>query len=763
MRRPLVLGALLGSLLATTLGVAPSSATSTQTITRDVTIPAPPAAAFAGTSGGDGFDVSLVNGRIYNVFHHGASTFTVACLDESTGVKCIDSSTAQSVWPKTLTDATYGSVGSPGQSWTFVNPDKTRLYGWAQKSGVHGGMMCMRLDVPDNTADHSCGYTVLTEYVAPDTSTVSETSTVSQWSSQDWGSNARVGDKVYSHYPSNDGTKMFLACFDLSTGAQCANAPFILSDLTGVSRTGARTMAIGTRVYTSASVTGGVKKLTCWDTTTSAECEANNSWPVTITNTYVATPIVDTNGDVNGICSLAGALTVCFDHLTGASITTPAVLASSTFNASSWWGATTLVGTRLIIPDQGVKVHCIDFGVSPAELCADSPFIPQNLGLLYSATQDPLRAGCMWLNADNGTSQIQNFDAYTMQPGCSGTQRVSTTQFIPDLPNCPIISWLSFQVVDPATWTSASISVTTAGGAPLTGGANIALTPGQVVNLSGVDVASVPNPTFSLAFTGATIAPTGVVTKFKFVTDGSPACSLPGDVTVAGSELPPPSGPVWVAPMLGLGPVVITGERYPSTVLTCLAPAFDPAADSASFMWFLDGAVIGSSDDANGPFTATVSIPANAKEGAAVVCQVVGRTTDKSSTVSGETSVRIKPVAPVQPPTPRVDNCNLATDANFVVSFAVLKSNLSAAARRNAQATSGSGCTGTFYVTGYVQPTKNRANDTSLSMSRARSLVAALKVAHPNARFVVRAAGRITGSECETASQNRCAVVTKAS
>ena len=194
-------------------------------------------------------------------------------------------------------------------------------------------------------------------------------------------------------------------------------------------------------------------------------------------------------------------------------------------------------------------------------------------------------------------------------------------------------------------------------------------------------------------------------------------------------------------------------------MLTCLAPAFDPAADSASFTWFLEGAVIGSSDDATGPFTATVTIPASAKEGAVIICQVVGRTPDKSSTVSGETTVRIKPIAPVQPPAPRVDNCKMASDANFVVSFAVLKSNLSAAARRNAQATSGSGCTGTFYVTGYVQPTKNRANDTSLSMSRARSLVAALKVAHPNATFVVRAAGRITGSECEAASQNRCAVV----
>lgn len=506
-----------------TIGAGPAAAAGTQTISREVTIPAPPASAFAGTSGGDGFDVSLVNGRIYNVFHHGAFDFTVACLEESTGDKCDGG--ASSPWPKTLTDSTYGSVGSPGQSWTFVSPDKTKLYGWSQKSFQHGGIMCMDLTAASNTTNPSCGYTVLTAHAG-------ETTTINPWSSQDWGSNARVGNRVYASFPSNNRSELWLACFDLSTGSQCLNAPYLVPtpSIGGIYPFGGRVAAIGSNVYIS-GYGSSTPFLTCWDTTANGACDASNpssAWPVTVSSPYVTVPIMDIQGTISGVCSLAGDSTACLNKTTGETISTPSVLTN--FFPGDWWGAATRVGTRLVIPDQNGVVHCVDFSASPAALCSGSPFQTSNLGLLYTASLDPQRAGCFWLNADNGSAQIQNFDIFTMTAGCAGSQRVSTSQFVPDLEGCPLVNWLDLTVTDPTTWTSAEVTVSNQGGASLPGGASLSLTANVPTSLAGVDFTSVPDPLFSFAFTGASFSATGIKVVFQFVTDGQPTCALPGDV-----------------------------------------------------------------------------------------------------------------------------------------------------------------------------------------------------------------------------------------
>jgi outer membrane protein OmpA-like peptidoglycan-associated protein len=626
-----------------------AQAAGTQTITREVVIPAPPAAAFAGTSGGDGFDVSLVDGRIYNVFHHGYSTFTVACLEESTGAKC-DLVDDDSPWPKTLTDATYGDVGSPGQSWTFVSPDQTKMYGWAHKNDEHGGMMCMELDASAADTNPSCGYTRLTE-IRPSGGSP-EVVPVQAWAAQDFGSNARVGDRVYASFvTAATPSETWLACFDLALGAECADAPFLVPNISGAGTREARAIAIGTNVYIATPVTGG-QSLTCFDTTTNDECAAEGeNWPRSLIsgNTYSPTPIVDTTGNVTGICTLNGVNTKCFDPETGADVATPTVLASSTYHPNEWWGATHLVGTRLIIPDSfNNKVHCVDFSQSPAVNCANFPYVASNMWLLYSATPDPNRAGCFWLNADSGSGQIQNFDAFTGEAGCANSLRVSTTQFVPDLANCPVIDWLSFRVDDPTEWTAATVDATTPGGIALAGGTAIEIPDAGVeVDLAGVDFTGIASPMFSFAFTGTTIPDTGVKTTFTFITDDAPACA-------EGPYKKPPPGGGGQNPsltvdriMVPLGPPVIGGNPAVGSSLTCTPPAFSNDVTSWIVTFRVNGVAQTSVVSTGAAPTATLLLTP-AMVGAAIECvvQANGQQSSGFTTADGPRVV----AAPVTPP-----------------------------------------------------------------------------------------------------------------
>ena len=70
------------------------------------------------------------------------------------------------------------------------------------------------------------------------------------------------------------------------------------------------------------------------------------------------------------------------------------------------------IGARVYVPDGNTDhVDCYDYVASAS--CANFPKQLLNLGLLYTVNPDPQRPTCIWVNSDDGSAQIQNFDAYT--------------------------------------------------------------------------------------------------------------------------------------------------------------------------------------------------------------------------------------------------------------------------------------------------------------------------------------------------------------
>ena len=59
------------------------------------------------------------------------------------------------------------------------------------------------------------------------------------------------------------------------------------------------------------------------------------------------------------------------------------------------------------------------------------------------------RPTCVWVNADNGSSQIQNFDAFTGAVCGQGPIRLPATSFVAPAPQCAPSSWTGLQITSP--------------------------------------------------------------------------------------------------------------------------------------------------------------------------------------------------------------------------------------------------------------------------------------------------------------------------
>jgi hypothetical protein len=219
-------------------------------------------------------------------------------------------------------------------------------------------------------------------------------------------------------------------------------------------------------------------------------------------------------------------------------------------------------------------------------------------------------------------------------------------------------------------------------------------------------------------------------------------------------QTPPPSTP----PMLPQGPVVISGAITPGAVVTCVAPAFDPLATQMEFVWLLGGVEASRVPVASAPFTSVFTVPNTAAAGSTLTCQVLASSPGKTSTVSAQGTVQAVATTPTPTTSPKTCRLTVSNKA-LAVSFASLSRSLTPSEQRRARMASGSGCRGVFVVTGFVQPTKNKANDISLARARAEALVRTLKTQHPSAKFRIVVAGTTKAKECAAASANRCAVV----
>lgn len=501
---------------ATSVGMlsvgAVASATSTVPLTKDVTVAAPPSSSFSTATSGDGWDVQFYGSRIFNIFHHNASAYQIDCHEQSDGSHCADGAS----WPKTITDGGGGAFGTPGHSTGWVDPTTGDFYGWTTRASDNtGGVLC--IDLASTDANPFCGFTPLTG---------ANEAAMPMGSGVDGG--ALVGGKMYAiDAASGSALNGALLCFDTDTTSACDGQPFAQSDLSNISSSVYDwTAAAGGKVFS----TTGNGKLDCFDPSTEAICSGN--WPVTAPgNEAKPFPMLDASGANVGICVPQPGVVPCW-NFDGSSATTPAALKSAIAQGGSW-ESTTTIASRVLVAGSNSVVYCYDFATDAQ--CANFPKSIVGSSLLYTVNPDPSRYGCIWTNADGGASQIQNFDAFTGDSGCSGTTRVAATVLIPNS-QCAALSWTSMQILSPATtdYTGATVDLTDNSGAAITGASGLAVDGTGTVDLSALNPPiDGLMPIFGLTFDNATFDPAGIQLRFTWESPDDLACTAdsPGTPT----------------------------------------------------------------------------------------------------------------------------------------------------------------------------------------------------------------------------------------
>lgn len=507
------------------------------TFTATQTIPVPPASSFAGSGGGDGWEVAVGNTEVYNVFHH-QGTMTVACHLQTDATAC---------WsPKTITDASANNFATSGHPGLWLDPATGKLYVFGTRtSDATGGVVCIDTVLAPSTANPFCGFTPLT---AVGEAPLSGFSAIS--------APARVGSKWFAfNYVQGvavTGTRNKLLCFDLSTLAACASQPYTVSFGAGAIQDSnyppPGVAAIGSQVMVPVTVDAG-QQLACFDAASASNC--SGSWPVAITSynsSYGAPfPLLSATGAIIGVCLPTGA-DPCFS-LTGAVVPTPAGMAAAIPGTSGWSGAAFVLGPRVYIPNGSQnEVDC--YNASTDATCVNFPKAMPSLSLLYSVNRDPQRPTCVWVNADGGSSQIQNFDAYTGGPCGKGPIRVLGSSFVVPTQLCQPASYTSLEIVTPARseYTSGVIAFQDNDATQIPGIPDQNIDGTGLVDLAGLDLStSLGLPQFVITLTGAGTAPTEVTVKLTWNGTDDASCVGPGitkSVTKPNTPGTPNSGPI---------------------------------------------------------------------------------------------------------------------------------------------------------------------------------------------------------------------------
>ncbi len=516
---------LVAALVALGLLVAPAVAGADATYSHTQTIPVPPASSYAGGGGGDGWAVAMTPAAAYNVFHH-ATQLQVSCHRQSDASAC---------WPgisKTIQDAGAHNFAISGQPSLWLDQSTGHLFVFARRTfDGTGGVVCIDTTQPAADPNPFCGFIALTA--------VGDSAGDAGISSA-----ALVGTRWFAfNYVSGVGAtggRNALLCFDTATSAACAGQPFTVAFGGGAMNAGGASFrvpsvaSIGTKVIVPASAGGG-EVLACFDAASSGACAG--SWPAAAPAGFGANygapfPTLSAGGAATGLCLPSPGIP-CYG-LTGASVPTPAGLAGAVTPGTPWNGPAVTIGPRIYVPNgNGDKVQCFDFGAGAT--CANFPKSTPGANYLYTVNPDPQRASCLWVNADNGPSQIQNFDAYTGGPCGQGPIRVLASSIVIPTKLCEPASYTSLTVVDPtrASYTSGSVAFQDGSGNPIPGIADRAVDANGAVSLTGLNLNTATGlPQFLITLVGASGAPSAVVVKLVWTGVNDPSCVRPGTTVV---------------------------------------------------------------------------------------------------------------------------------------------------------------------------------------------------------------------------------------
>ncbi len=494
-------------------GPAPASADVT-TYTATQTIPVPPASTYAGSGGGDGWAIALSPTAVYNVFHHN-SVLTVACHLQSNAEPC---------WsPVTVKDESGNNFATSGHPGMYLDKATGKLYVYATRSADGtAGVVCF--DTTMATIKPFCGFTALTPVgQGPiDPSGISGLSVPMLVGSHWYSFNFVNGVGV-------SGAENELLCFDVSTDAACAGQPFAVSIGAGTVSDGGfpspATAAIGSHVIVPINI-GGTSQLACFDDSTQSSC--SGSWPVTLGFAYPGSygspfPLLDSTGKVTGLCLPTGT-DQCFT-LSGASTPTPPGMTAAIGASAAWNGPAFVLGPRVYVPEWVANVDCYDYSTGAS--CTNFPKTFSNLSLLYTVNPDPQRPECIWVNSDNGSQQIQNFDAYTGGACGQGPIRVLASSVVVPTQVCTPLGYTSLRVLSPerSTYSSGTVSFRDGDGNPLAGIADQTLDATGTTSLVGLDLSSGTGlPQFLIALEGAQGSPGAVVVELTWTGTYDPSC-----------------------------------------------------------------------------------------------------------------------------------------------------------------------------------------------------------------------------------------------
>jgi hypothetical protein len=408
------------------------------------------ASQYGGSGDGDGWGLAFTQDEVFNVFHH-ASTLTVACHKKVDASDC---------WtPRTITDPGTGSnFATSGQPGLWIDPVNQDLYLYATRaSDGTGGVVCVSTTEAASNTDPFCGFTALSAVGgAPISGGISAI-----------GDGVTVGTSLFAfNYVSGStaaNSENELLCFDTSTKHPCAGQPYVVPIGGTTVSAGAfpppAAAAIASDVILPITV-DGVDKLLCFDGATKSQC--SGSWPISPGLPFSSIsgapfPLLNSKGSSIGFCIPDGT-DQCYS-LAGTLLATPTGVTSTIPNTSGWNGPSVQAGTKVYVPDgNSDQVLCFDAAINAS--CMGFPVSFPNLGLLYTVSTDPYLPGCLWVNSDDGSEQIQNFDAATGGACDQNSVAYQTSNVIASSTACIPRNFNQLRVLAPSNAVSASATLT---------------------------------------------------------------------------------------------------------------------------------------------------------------------------------------------------------------------------------------------------------------------------------------------------------------
>jgi hypothetical protein len=515
-----------------------SAATYSQTQTMAV----PPASSFNASAGGDGWDVSLSNDKVFNVFHHN-NVMTVNCHLQTDASVCDG-------FPFTVTDALGRNFRTSGHPGTIFGSDgKLRIYGTRVDDNVTG-VVCVDPDMRE-----FCGFTELT-------GSGEGGATGNNW--WDWSLVSQpmlVGTHWYAfnYVPdqpaggdSGSGSQNRVLCFDVATAGPCSGQPYSVN--LGSGKTANRAPSPATAVIANKLIIprasydenyNSSDSVACFDPVTNGDCQG--SWPAPLDQGVAggsggAFPKLDATGTTTGFCFPTGTHWVydpstgwnpqgepCYD-LSGTSVPTPDGMSDVITASDGWNGSAVTIGPRVYVPNGNVNgIQCWDY--STGSNCASFPKYTDGSWYPYTVNSDPQRPTCLWVNGDSGYAQIQSFDAYSGGACGAGSTRVLTSQYIVPQEKCYPATYQNLQVTspDPSNYSGGTVEFADGAGNPIPGVSPVQIDGTGTADLTGLNLnggAGLPQFVITLNNPGADVGQLAV--KLSWTASYDPACVKAG-------------------------------------------------------------------------------------------------------------------------------------------------------------------------------------------------------------------------------------------